>query len=92
MVTLRCQWDNAIRTPIGYLDMGFIQKFEFRRPEVASPETAGEGCIAWGEQRKCEGEREGPPQFTSEQVSPPKRQNRNREVLREDKINQCIHI
>ena len=71
--------------------MGFIQKFEFRRLEVASPETAGEGHIAWGEKRKCEGEREGPPQFRNEQVSPPKRQNRNREVLRGDKINQCIN-
>ena len=59
---------------------------------MASPETAGEGRIAWGEKSKCEGEREGPPQFRNEQVSPPKRQIRNREVQRGDKINQWIHI
>ena len=59
---------------------------------MASPETAGEGRIAWGEKSKCEGERQGPPQFRSEQVSPPKRQIRNREVQRGDKINQWIHI
>ena len=65
-LTSRCQWDNPVTMHIGQLDIGLIQKYEFRRLGVAPPKTTGEGHVAWGEKRKCEGKIEGPPQFRKE--------------------------
>ena len=75
MLNLRCQWDNPVIKHIWQLNKGLIQKYGFKRTEVASLEATREGKIAW-ERRGNERKIEGLPQFRSEWVTSQRRLSR----------------